>query len=59
MTGTLSGRPARRPGSGKAGSATVVAAVIAAAGALVAWKKATSERNAEAALWADATDPVD
>ena len=34
-------------------------AVIAAVGGLLAWKKVTADRNAEADLWAEATDNVE
>jgi hypothetical protein len=33
--------------------------VAAAAGAVFAWKKVTANRDAEADLWAEATDRVD
>jgi hypothetical protein len=34
-------------------------AVVAAVGGLLAWKKVTADRNAEADLWAEATDNVE
>jgi hypothetical protein len=34
-------------------------AVIAAVGGLLAWKKVNADRNAEADLWAEATDKVE
>ena len=33
--------------------------VIAAVGGVLAWKKVNADRNAEADLWAEATDKVD
>jgi len=36
-----------------------LAAAVAAVGGLVAWKKITADRGAEADLWAEATDKVD
>ena len=37
----------------------LLALVVAAAGAVLAWKKVTADRDAEADLWAEATDNVD
>ncbi len=40
-------------------SKKLLAVVVAAVGGLVAWKKVTADRSAEADLWAEATDKVD
>jgi hypothetical protein len=40
-------------------SKKLLAVVVAAVGGLVAWKKVTADRGAEADLWAEATDKVD
>ena len=37
----------------------LLALVVAAVGGALAWKKVTADRNAEADLWAEATDRVD
>ena len=36
----------------------LLAVVIAAVGGLLAWKKVVADREAEADLWAEATDQV-
>ena len=43
----------------KLAPATLLAAVVAAVGGLLAVKKAAADREAEADLWAEATDQVD
>ena len=40
-------------------SKKLLVAAVAAVGALVAWKKVVADRDAEADLWAEATDKVD
>jgi hypothetical protein len=40
-------------------SKKLLVAAVAALGALVAWKKVAADRDAEADLWAEATDNVD
>jgi len=37
----------------------LLALVVTAVGGALAWKKVTADRNAEAYLWAEATDRVD
>ena len=37
----------------------LLALVVAAVGGVVAWKKITADRSAEADLWAEATDRLD
>jgi hypothetical protein len=39
-------------------SKKLLLAAVAAVGGLIAYKKVVSDRDAEADLWAEATDPV-
>lgn len=40
-------------------SKKLVVLIAAAVGSLLAWKKVSADRGAEADLWAEATDKVD